>query len=134
MIADVIARALTQWTPEDPASCDPAWAETMRQDLEQAHLLLAYAIAHPTLPGFCSVRASRVGRPSAHGGGGPQSRLAVRETLCSPPMARSSHSTNGYTTGYTLSAICRRRTGITRTIPMKCQRNPDWLHESSPDF
>lgn len=45
MIADVVARTLAQWTPEDPASCDPAWAETMRQDLEQAQDLLTEAIA-----------------------------------------------------------------------------------------
>ena len=45
MIADAIARALTQWTPEDPPSCDPAWAETMRQDLEQAQKLITEAIA-----------------------------------------------------------------------------------------
>ena len=46
MIADAITRALTQWTPEDPASCDPAWAETMRQDLEQAQKLIAEALAN----------------------------------------------------------------------------------------
>ena len=51
MIADAIARALTQWTPEDPASCDPAWAETMRQDLEQAQKLVAEALATLTPPG-----------------------------------------------------------------------------------
>ena len=50
MIADVIARALTQWTPEDPASCDPAWAETMRQDLEQAQKLIAEAIVSLSQP------------------------------------------------------------------------------------
>lgn len=46
MIADVVARALIQWTPEDPASCDPAWAETMRQDLNRAQELLAEAITN----------------------------------------------------------------------------------------
>ena len=50
MIADAIARALTQWTPEDPASCDPAWAETMRQDLEHAQILIAEALATLTHP------------------------------------------------------------------------------------
>lgn len=51
MIADAIARALTQWTPEDPASCDPTWAETMRQDLEQAQKLIAEALANLSQPG-----------------------------------------------------------------------------------
>ena len=51
MIADAIARVLTQWTPEDPASCDPAWAETMRQDLEQAQILIAEALANLNQPG-----------------------------------------------------------------------------------
>lgn len=54
MIADAIARALTQWAPEDPASCDPAWTETIRQDLEQAQKLIAEALANlsqPTLTG-----------------------------------------------------------------------------------
>ena len=45
MIADAVARALAQWTPEDPGTCDPTWAETMRQDLEQAQELIAEAIA-----------------------------------------------------------------------------------------
>ena len=51
MIADVVARTLAQWTPEDPASCDPAWAETMRQDLEQAQILIAEALANLNQPG-----------------------------------------------------------------------------------
>ena len=51
MIADVVARALTQWTPEDPASCDPAWAETMRQDLEQAQKRIVEARANRSQPG-----------------------------------------------------------------------------------
>lgn len=51
MIADAIARVLTQWTPEDPASCDPAWAETMRQDLEQTQKLIAEALANLSQPG-----------------------------------------------------------------------------------
>ena len=50
MIADAIVRALNQWTPEDPASCDPAWAETMRQDLEQAQKLIAEALANLSQP------------------------------------------------------------------------------------
>ena len=50
MIADAIARVLTQWTPEDPASCDPAWAEPMRQDLEQAQKLIAEAIVSLSQP------------------------------------------------------------------------------------
>ena len=50
MIADAIARALTQWTPEDPASYDPAWAETIRQDLEQAQNLIAEALANLSQP------------------------------------------------------------------------------------
>lgn len=50
MIADAIVRALAQWTPEDPASCDPAWAETIRQDLEQAQNLIAEALANLSQP------------------------------------------------------------------------------------
>ena len=50
MIADAITRTLTQWTPEDPASCDPAWAETMRQDLEQAQKLIAEALVSLSQP------------------------------------------------------------------------------------
>ena len=50
MIADAIVRALTQWMPEDPASCDPAWAETIRQDLEQAQKLIAEALANLSQP------------------------------------------------------------------------------------
>lgn len=50
MIADAVARALTQWTPQDPSSCDPAWAETIRQDLEHAQELIVEAIANLRQP------------------------------------------------------------------------------------